>query len=231
MEALAAIHRLFGRLSVWAVWAGGLSLMIAAFMVTVEVVGRKIGGLTLLLWTGEDPARHLVLAEAAVAAELGGWGIVFPRFRVPGSDEITGYVFAGATTWAYAYCLLHRSNIRIDALYNLLPTVVRALLDVLGLGMLLFYMGYFTWKAKGVFLESWANDSVSVSVLLTPLWIPQLAWLAGLVFFVIVLVFLTTYALLTFAVRGAASVQELAGTMSVQEEVAEETRGIGELEK
>ena len=44
---------------------------------------------------------------------------------ISGSDEISGYVFAAATTWAYSYCLLTRSNIRIDALYNLLSIRAR----------------------------------------------------------------------------------------------------------
>ncbi|MEM1164364.1 MAG: TRAP transporter small permease subunit, partial [Pseudomonadota bacterium] len=68
------------RVSLWAVWLGGLSLLIAALIIVIEVVGRKLGG----------------------------------GFRVPGSDEYSGYIFAGATVWAYAYCLIHRSHIRID---------------------------------------------------------------------------------------------------------------------
>ena len=182
--------------------------MVAAFMVTIEVIGRKFGGV-----------------------EIAFLGVNFPQFRIPGSDEMTGYVFAGATTWAYSYCLLHRSNIRIDALYNLLPRVVRAILDIVGLILLLIFMGYFTQKAVGVFSESWVNNSVSVSTLLTPLWIPQLVWLIGLIFFNVTLIFLTVYTILSFFISGPAAVQALAGTMSVQEEMVEETRGIQELER
>ena len=148
-----------------------------------------------------------------------------------GSDEITGYVFAGSTTWAYAYCLLHRSNIRIDAVYNLFPRRARAVLDIVGLIALLFFMGYFTSKAVGVFTFSWENDSVSVTTLLTPLWIPQLIWLTGLIFFNITLIFLIVYTILSLAVSGPGAVQKLAGTMSVQEEVEEETQGIKEMER
>ncbi len=146
-----------------------------------------------------------------------------------GSDEITGYVFAGATTWAYAYCLLHRSNIRIDALYNFLPGAVRAVLDIVGLVLLLIYMGYLTYKGLGVFGDSWANDSVSVTTLLTPLWIPQLVWLTGLLFFNLTLIFLILYTVFSFFVGGPVAVQKLAGTKSVDEEVAEETTGIQEM--
>jgi len=143
-----------------------------------------------------------------------------------GSDEITGYVFAGATTWAYAYCLLHRSNIRIDALYNLFPIRARAVLDIAGLLALLLFMGVFTEKAVTVFTDSWANNSVSVTTLLTPLWIPQIVWLTGLLFFNITLIFLIIYTVLSLMIEGPGTVQKLAGTRSVQEEMTDETKGI-----
>ncbi|MDH3667913.1 MAG: TRAP transporter small permease [Paracoccaceae bacterium] len=207
MEQFAAIHRLFGRLSAWAVWAGGFALLLSAFMVTIEVIGRKLGGTEVLP------------------------GFTLPQFRVPGSDEYSGYVFAGATTWAYAYCLLHRSHIRIDALYNLLPRGVRALFDIFALSMLFAYMAYFTSKAVPVFIESWERDSVSVTPQLTPLWIPQIVWVTGLIFFNLTLIFMIVYTVTSLFVRGSASVQALAGTMSVSEEMEEETRGIQEIDR
>ncbi len=196
MDQLQKIHQIFGRLSLWAVWAGGAALMLSAIMVTVDVLCRKYLNVTM-----------------------------------SGSDEITGYVFAGATTWAYAYCLLHRSNIRIDALYNLFPVSLRAFLDIIGLIALLIFMGFFTEKAVAVFADSWTNNSVSVTTLLTPLWIPQIVWLAGLIFFNVTLIFLIIYTVLSFIVGGPAGVQQLAGTRSVQEEVVDETKGIKEVSR
>ena len=168
---------------------------------------------------------------AAIMVTLDVLSRKYLNVTMSGSDEITGYVFAGSTTWAYAYCLLHRSNIRIDALYNILPKGVRAVLDIVGLLLLQLYMGYLTSKAVGVFVDSWVNDSVSVTTLLTPLWIPQLVWLTGLLFFNITLVFLIVYAVLSFFVGGSAAVQRLTGTLSVQEEIAEETAGVQEMSK
>ncbi len=191
MEQLARIHQLLGRLSLWAVWAGGWALMLSAIMVTIDVLCRKYLNVTM-----------------------------------SGSDEITGYVFAGATTWAYAYCLLNRANIRIDAFYNLLPVGLRAVLDIVGLLALLIFMGVFTERAVTVFTDSWQNNSVSVTTLLTPLWIPQLVWLTGLLFFNVTLIFLIIYTVLSYVTGGAAAVQRLAGTRSVQEEMIDETKGI-----
>ncbi len=188
MSRLAAIHRALARLSLWAVCIGGAALLLAAVMVTVDVLSRKLLGVTM-----------------------------------SGSDEVTGYVFAGATTWAYAYCLLTRSNIRIDALYNVLPMGLRAGLDVLGLALLLLYMAYLTVKGVDVLTTSWARDSVAVSVMATPLWIPQAIWVTGLVFFNVTLAFLILHALVAFAIGGPTAVQAIAGTRTVQEEIAEST--------
>ena len=98
-----------------------------------------------------------------------------------GSDEYSGYVFSATTTWAYSYCLLHRSNVRIDALYNYLPRKVTAILDVVGLLLLFYFMSIMTYYAMVSFVDSWVNNSVSITTLGTPQWIPQLFWVAGLI--------------------------------------------------
>lgn len=183
----------------------------------------------LALWAVWAGGAALLLSAIMVTLDV--FSRKFFNFTMSGSDEITGYVFAGATTWAYAYCLLHRSNIRIDAVYNILPRWSRAVLDILGLVALLVFMGYFTYRAVGVFADTWENQSVAPTTLNTPLWLPQIVWLAGLLFFIVTLVFLLLYTILALIVTGPPGVQALAGTMSVAEEVDEETRGILEIDR
>ena len=206
METLDRIYNGLSRLSLWAVWAGGFSLMLAAFMIVIEIIGRKIGG-----------------------SEL--FGVVLPSFRVPGSDEYSGYVFAGATAWAYAYCLIHRSHIRIDALYNLFPARVRAVLDVIGLALLSVYIVYLTERAMNVYVGTLEKGSKAATPQQTPLWLPQGVWVTGLIFFCIVTLFVTLYAALNLFRGRTAEVQRLAGTMSVQDEVDADTKGMQEFKK
>lgn len=206
MDLLARIYRVLERLSLWAAWIGGFSLLLAAIMIVIEVIGRKIGG-----------------------SEL--FGVTLPAFRVPGSDEYSGYVFAGATVWAYSYCLIHRSHIRIDALYNLFPQRVRAVLDVIGLALLGFYITFLTERAWLVFLKTIEKGSKAATPQQTPLWLPQIVWVSGLTFFTIVTLFLCLYTILCLFSGRTAQVQFLAGTMSVQEEVLSETKGVKELEE
>lgn len=146
-------------------------------------------------------------------------------WTMSGSDEVTSYVFAAGTTWSYSYCLLHRSNIRIDAVYNLLPGVVRNALDLVGVFLLLLFMGVLTDRAVVVLLDTIENGSVSNTTLTTPLWIPQLAWVAGLIMFMMTLIFVAVYAATAMLKKDAATVTRIAGILSIEEEIKEETRG------
>ena len=143
-----------------------------------------------------------------------------------GSDEYSGYVFSATTTWAYSYCLLHRSNVRIDALYNYLPRKVTAVLDVVGLLLLFYYMSIMTYYAMISFLDSWVSNSVSITTLGTPQWIPQLFWVAGLILFFITLIFVVLYSITALLQRNWDLVARVAGVPSIAETMQEETHGI-----
>ena len=143
-----------------------------------------------------------------------------------GSDEYSGYVFSATTTWAYSYCLLHRSNVRIDALYNYLPRKVTAILDVVGLLLLFYFMSIMTYYAMVSFVDSWVNNSVSITTLGTPQWIPQLFWVAGLMLFFVTLIFVVVYSIIALLQRNWDLVARVAGVPSIAETMQEETHGI-----
>ena len=185
---------------------------IHAILGKISQIAVWIGGAALL------GAAILVTLEIFLRSAL--------NVSIGGADEISGYAFAISTTWAYSYCLLHRANVRIDAFYNFLPRPVRAVLDVVGVILLLGYMGVLTEKAIGVFAESWANNSVSITTLQTPLWIPQLLWLSGLILFMLTLGVVSLYALMNLLRGDLAGVQRIAGVRSIEEEIDEETHGM-----
>ncbi len=168
----------------------------------------------------------MALLAAAVLVTVDVFCRKFLGLTVSGSDEISGYVFAAGSTWAYSYALLHRANVRIDAIYNLLPLPVKAVLDVVGVTLLLAYMGIQTKLAAGAFIESWNNSSVAVTTLATPLWIPQLFWVAGLVLFMVTLIFVAAFSIARLLTRDFAAVNSVAGVLSVDEEVQAEMQGV-----
>ena len=148
------------------------------------------------------------------------------NITMSGSDEYSGYVFSATTTWAYSYCLLHRSNVRIDALYNYLPRKVTAILDVVGLLLLFYFMSIMTYYAMVSFVDTWVNNSVSNTTLGTPQWIPQLFWVAGLILFFVTLIFVVVYSIIALLQRNWDLVARVAGVPSIAETMQEETHGI-----
>ena len=148
------------------------------------------------------------------------------NITMSGSDEYSGYVFSATTTLAYSYCLLHRSNVRIDALYNYLPRKVTAILDVVGLLLLFYFMSIMTYYAMVSFVDSWVNNSVSITTLGTPQWIPQLFWVAGLILFFVTLIFVVVYSIIALLQRNWDLVARVAGVPSIAETMQEETHGI-----
>ncbi|OED40995.1 hypothetical protein AB833_10710 [Chromatiales bacterium (ex Bugula neritina AB1)] len=168
----------------------------------------------------------LALLLSAVMVTVDVFCRKFFGITMSGSDEVSGYVFAASTTWAYSYCLLNRSNVRIDVLYNFLPLSARSILDVVGIALLLYYMSYLMRKAFNVFWTSWTGNSMSTTTLQTPLWIPQLMWFLGLALFVVTLSFVLLYTLVALVRRDNSLVRRVAGAMSAQEEIVQETHGL-----
>lgn len=140
-----------------------------------------------------------------------------------GAEEISGYVFAIATTWGYAYCLFERSHVRIDAAYSHFSTRLRSGLDVLGLLALGLFVGMLTWRAWGTLDETLLFQSTSLTPLQTPIWIPQSLWFAGFVFFFASIVFITLYVVVLLMRGDHAGLREIAGIAHVDEEILEYT--------
>ncbi|MBL4720985.1 MAG: TRAP transporter small permease [Alphaproteobacteria bacterium] len=182
---------------------------IHAKLFKISTVAVWVGGFALML-------SALMVTLDVISRKLIG-------FTISGSDEISGYVFAASTTWAYSYCLFSRSNIRIDAFYNILKQRPRALLDILGLLLLLYYIYLLTVSAVSVFLDNVEFNSTAQTTLATPLWIPQIFWVSGLCFFLLSLSFLAVYGLTAMFKGDWTTIRKIAGVRSVEEDIQEET--------
>tara|TARA_Y100000739_G_scaffold205391_1_gene192593 strand:- start:1022 stop:1663 length:642 start_codon:yes stop_codon:yes gene_type:complete len=198
-------------------------------METLSLIHRRFEKISkYAVWFG---GAALLLAAIMVAIDV----ILRKAFSITmsGSDEYSGYVFAASTTWAYSYCLLHKSNVRIDALYNIFPKKICSLLDVIGILLLLYFMSIMTYHALIVFWDSTIcfrdedrKCAVAITTLGTPQWIPQLFWVFGLVMFVITLVFLFIYSSIALVQRNWQLVANLVGVPSVSDTILEETHGV-----
>lgn len=116
----------------------------------------------------------------------------FLNSPIGGSDEMSSYAFAISISWALSFATLDRANIRIDAIYQLMPVRIAAILDWLALVGLAIFIVFITRYALDVAVTSWDYGSTANTALGTPLWIPQSLWVAGFIWLTIVLALLLT---------------------------------------
>jgi TRAP-type C4-dicarboxylate transport system permease small subunit len=145
---------------------------------------------------------------------------------IGGSDELSGYCLAMGAAWSFAFALLHRANIRVDALYKYFPATGRAVLDIVALVALASFVAIVVFYAFEVLASSVRFASRANTPLQTPLWIPQAIWFAGLAFFLVTVFLVTLKALVLFAGGRFGEVDRLAGLPSTREEVEEELAAV-----
>lgn len=165
------------------------------------------------------------------AALLVGVEVVIRKafsLTIGGADELSGYALAISTSWALAFGLLERAHIRIDSLYVHLPVRLCALLDLVGLALFTAFVGLVAWYGYGVFLTSYKLGAHSLSPLGTPLVVPQLLWVVGLIMFVAVALVLFARALLALVTGDLAGVRRLVGSRSLSEELEAELADLGQ---
>jgi TRAP-type C4-dicarboxylate transport system permease small subunit len=164
-----------------------------------------------------------------LAALLIGVDVFLRKFfvrSIGGADELAGYALAIGSAWGLAAALVERAHIRIDSLYLLFPSRLRIALDFAGLTLLVGFFALIAWHGSGVVQQSWSSGSRSQSDLQTPTVIPQLAWIGGLLLFVVVGVVLLATALARARAGDLAGVARLIGTRSAEEEVDEELQAL-----
>jgi TRAP-type C4-dicarboxylate transport system permease small subunit len=103
------------------------------------------------------------------------------HFHVPGTDAYAGYLMAAAGFLALAHTLKRGEHIRVTLLLTALKGKVRRGLEIWALGaasllacLSAYYAGRLAWQSHTFNDISTGNDA-------TPLWIPQLAMVAGTV--------------------------------------------------
>ena len=176
-----------------------------------------------------------------IIVQVGGWALLAAaclvtydvitrkllNISIAGADEISGYVFAVSTACAFSYALLHRSNIRIDIVYKLLPPMAQRLLDILSMVLTGGFLAIVCIFAFNLVYDAFAFGSRSITPLQTPLAIPQTLWFAGLCLAVLTSAVLT-FAAITALIRGdQAQAVKLIGVPSLDEEIETEIGSSG----
>jgi len=136
-------------------------------------------------------------------------------------SELSGYALALAVSWSAALTLIDRAHVRIDTLQTLLGPRARSALDALSL---LLFGGAFALlavKAWQVALRSMELGSTSMTPLATPVAIPQTLWALGWSVTVLAAALLSAAVLRSLLRGDLQTVQRLAGSRSVEEDLAD----------
>lgn len=174
----------------------------------VASFGAWVGGLLMLA------VAFLVSAEVILRS--------FFHYALAAGSEISSYVLAIGLAWGFSFALVHRAHVRVDAAVRLLPAKVLAWVDLIAMAALTWYAGLLVIHGWEVFNQSWSRGAKAMTPLLTPMWIPQGLWLAGLGIFLMSCMVFLAYGL-WFVVNGRLrEARALIGTVTVEEEAGSE---------
>lgn len=174
----------------------------------------------IVQWGAWFGGALLILAMLAIAAEVIMRNLAGVSFGAV--DELAGYALAIASTWGFAYALLHRAHIRIDTAYLLLPRRVQAGLDLLAMAGMIAFFGYVLRYGWDLLARSATLGQRAMTPLRTPLVVPQVFWFAGLVALVAVAVVLLLLAVAALRRGDLQAATRAIGSRSAEEELEEE---------
>lgn len=138
-----------------------------------------------------------------------------------GTDEISGYAMAIASSWGMGFALLELGHVRIDVLRAQLAAPGRVLLDLFAMLTLAATVSLIAVQCWPVLEKSLANASRANTPLETPLWWVQTPWLAGWIWFA-AMSWMTFLAVLALALgRQFAEAEAAAGVFAETEEAVQ----------
>lgn len=143
------------------------------------------------------------------------------RFSLQGTDELGGYTLALTGSLGLAYTLIRRGHPRIDIGFRLFPPRMRQVLHVVALATLTGFALFMSQHAIDEFRGTIAFGSVTNTPLQTPLWVPQVFWVAGTCFFALTALVMTVHGALLIGQGRGREVETLYGPLTVDEELDE----------
>ena len=168
-----------------------------SFLITLRRLNKGVALLTGALLMG---CAGFVLLDI-ITRQLGS--------SFGGTDEISGYVMAIATSWGMAYTMLELGHVRIDLLRSRCAPLGRCLFDLFAMIVLSGTVILIAVKCWPVLARSIANGSTANTPLETPLVWVQAPWFAGWAWFAL-MACLTTLAALRLILQGQFTQSEAA---------------------
>ena len=181
-----------------------------------------------------NPISRIVEPVAKVVAIIFGYAILTYSIMLSGEivarklfntsfkgiDEIGGFVLAISAAIGASYTMAMKAHTRVDVFLVRMPYSTQRLLNTLAMLSMAFFACFAAWRGVDVLRDTIEFQSSSTN-LQQPLWIPQLAWVIGLMLFAIIA---SAYALhaLYLLVTGNGDVNAYYGALTVKEELDSE---------
>lgn len=182
------------------------------------LAGVRVGS----LWFARAGGVMILLTVALVTIEVASR--MFMGRSAVHATELTGYIMAISASWSFAYTLMCKAHIRIDALYLTFPMKVRGVLDLVALLALAIFSILVVDAVFTVLSHSYSGGSTANTPLGTPLWIPQALWFVGLIWFGFAVCVVSLRAFFGLLSGDTEGVQKLAGSPTLDEQIDDENR-------
>lgn len=158
------------------------------------------------------------LYAIALTVEILGRKLFNTSFK--GIDELGGFVLAFAAAIGASYAMAQRSHTRVDVFLVRMSRPVQRFLNVLAMVCFAGFAIFAAWRSITVLRDTIEYGS-SATNLEQPLWIPQAAWVFGLVLLALVALSYAVHALLLWMQRRP-ELNAWYGPVSAQEELEAE---------
>ncbi|WP_299839751.1 TRAP transporter small permease subunit [uncultured Paracoccus sp.] len=152
------------RLYAAGLWAACGAMVLIAVLVLVQVAGRLIDRLALLI------------------------GAAPPQITVPSLAEIGGFLLVAAACLALAGTLQSGGHVRVTMIAGALPPLAAGALTILATAIAAGLAIWAGWHSALQALDSWQFNSLSYGMIKVPLWLPQGAMTLGIALLALALV-------------------------------------------
>ena len=99
------------------------------------------------------------------------------------ADEVSCYLLVGITFLGAAYTLKIDGHIRVEAIITRFGPGIRRYLEIVLDVFSLIFLAIFAWQACKLVADSYSSARITPTLLRTPLYIPQIVFALGLVWF------------------------------------------------
>ena len=176
-------------------------------------------GQPIARWTAIVCGWAVLIYSFAVAYEILGRKLF--GFSFQGIDDIGGYVLAVTAAAGASFTMAMRGHTRVDVFLVRMSATWQRVLNTVAMVTMALFACYATWRGSSVLGESIEFQSVATNPLQTPLWQPQVLWLAGLALFASISLGYALHALVLLF-RGSPELNRQYGPASAQDELEAE---------